>query len=294
MQNQTLGIIFSLSAAFFWSTSVIMYRKSGDGFSPLSLNFFKSLIAIILLLPTLYLKEVDFIPDNSINDWLLIIISGILGTALADSLFFSSLNRIGASLNAIIGCSYLPCIIIFSYIFLDEALGFKGLIGGALVLSALFVSTWHGKRQNIDRKDLIVGIIYGLAGILTMVVGIIMIKGVLLRSDVVWVTLIRTGAALLGLLVTIILHPQRKKLWLELQPSLIWKWAVPASVGNYLALLFWLAGMKYTMVSLAAILNQLSAILIFILAAIFLKEKITTAKSIAVFLALSGAIIATR
>ena len=221
-------------------------------------------------------------------------ISGLLGTALADSLFFSSLNRIGASLNAIIGCSYLPCVIIFSYLFLDEALGVKGLIGGGLVLSALFISTWHGKRQDIDRKDLIMGIIYGLAGILTMVAGIIMIKGVLLRSDVVWVTLIRTSAALVGLFMAIMLHPQRKKLWQELLPSRPWKWAVPASVGNYLALVFWLTGMKYTLVSLAAILNQLSTILIFIFAAIFLKEKITTAKSIAVFLALSGAIIATR
>ena len=47
--------------------------------------------------------------------------------------------------------------------------------------------------------------------------------------------------------------------------------------------------MKYTTTSRAAILNQMSSIFIFILAAIFLKEKITVNKTIAILLALTGA-----
>ena len=63
---------------------------------------------------------------------------------------------------------------------------------------------------------------------------------------------------------------------------------MPASVcGNFIALLFWVAGMKYTTASQAGILNQMSTIFIFILAAIFLKEKITVNRSIAV--AVTGA-----
>jgi drug/metabolite transporter (DMT)-like permease len=294
MENQTFGMICSVGAAFFWSISVILFRKSGEKISPLSLNFFKCFIAVSLLIPTLFIMRGEFIPDTSINDWLLIIISGLIGTALSDSLFFASLCRVGASLSAIISCFYLPCVIFLSFLFLDEALGINGLIGGSLVLSALFISALHGKRQNIDRKDLITGLIYGLTSILMMTIGIIMIKGVLLRSDFTWVTLIRTGAALLGMLVVFLIHPHRNKLLIEILPSPTWKWAVPGSVGNYLALLFWLAGMKYTLVSLAAILNQLSTIFIFLLAAFFLKERITPAKSIAVLLAISGAVIATR
>jgi drug/metabolite transporter (DMT)-like permease len=294
MQNQTFGMIFSVSAALFWSISVILFRKSGEKMSPLSLNFFKSLIAVILLIPTMFIMDGDFFPDKSINDWLLLIVSGLIGGALSDSLFFASLYRVGASLNAIISCFYLPCVIFLSYLFLDEALGIKGLIGGGLVLSALFISALHGQRQNIDRKTLTTGIIYGLISILVMTVGIIMIKGVLLRSDIVWVTLVRTAAALMGILVVFLVHPNRNKLLTEILPSPTWKWALPGSTGNYIALLFWLAGMKYTMVSLAAILNQLSTIFIFLLAAFFLRERITTAKSIAVLLALTGAVIATQ
>jgi drug/metabolite transporter (DMT)-like permease len=49
--------------------------------------------------------------------------------------------------------------------------------------------------------------------------------------------------------------------------------------------------MKYTTASRAAILNQMSTIFIFILAAVFLKEKITTNKAVAICLAVSGALL---
>jgi drug/metabolite transporter (DMT)-like permease len=50
--------------------------------------------------------------------------------------------------------------------------------------------------------------------------------------------------------------------------------------------------MKYTLVSLAAILNQLSTVFIFLLAAIFLKEPVTVSRILAILLATVGAILA--
>jgi drug/metabolite transporter (DMT)-like permease len=49
--------------------------------------------------------------------------------------------------------------------------------------------------------------------------------------------------------------------------------------------------MKYTTASRAAILNQMSTIFIVILAALFLKEKITANKGIAIVMAVSGALL---
>jgi drug/metabolite transporter (DMT)-like permease len=67
---------------------------------------------------------------------------------------------------------------------------------------------------------------------------------------------------------------------------------VPASIlGAYVSNLAWLAGMKLTRASVAAPLNQLSTIFIFILAAIFLKEKVTRRKMAAVVLASLGAFL---
>jgi drug/metabolite transporter (DMT)-like permease len=52
--------------------------------------------------------------------------------------------------------------------------------------------------------------------------------------------------------------------------------------------------MKYARVSVAAALNQLNAIFIVILAAIFLKERLTPWKIVAVVLAFAGAYLASK
>jgi drug/metabolite transporter (DMT)-like permease len=59
-----------------------------------------------------------------------------------------------------------------------------------------------------------------------------------------------------------------------------------------MAMLAWLAGFKYTLVSVAAILNQLSTIFTFILAAVFLKEPVTLPRLIAIVMAVCGALLA--
>jgi drug/metabolite transporter (DMT)-like permease len=73
-----------------------------------------------------------------------------------------------------------------------------------------------------------------------------------------------------------------------------WKFTLSGSfVGTYLALIVWLAGMKYTEASVSSVLNQTSQIFIFILATIFLKEKITIRKALGISLAFAGIFLAT-
>jgi len=93
--------------------------------------------------------------------------------------------------------------------------------------------------------------------------------------------------------VIAVIHPDRRVILGVLLPSPAWKIVLPASiVGNYMAMLAWLAGFKYTLVSVAAILNQLSTIFTFILAAVFLKEPVTLPRMVAIVMAVSGALLA--
>lgn len=112
-----VGIFYPVGAALFWSIAVILFRKSGDKMSPLSLNFFCCLVALVLLLPTLLVMQIPFFPDCPASDWWLLSLSGILGITLADSFFFASLVRLGAGLSSIVACLYLPTIIVLSYFF---------------------------------------------------------------------------------------------------------------------------------------------------------------------------------
>jgi drug/metabolite transporter (DMT)-like permease len=68
---------------------------------------------------------------------------------------------------------------------------------------------------------------------------------------------------------------------------------VPAAFfGSYLSLIMWTGGMKYAKASVAAVLNQLNTIFIVIIAAVFLRERLTGWKVLAVVLAFLGAYLA--
>ncbi len=284
-----LGSIFALTSAFFWASAVILFKKSGEAFSPVSLNIYKNFVALILISLTMLILNIPFFPDKPINDWLLLALSGFLGITLADLFFFMSLNRLNAGLFAIVECLYLPSVIFFSFIFLGENLSIGSVIGATLILSAVFVGSTKRKKDSKNRSPLS-GIMIGCLSIIFLAIGIVIIKELLEHTDVFWATLVRLTAGTISLFIIVLCHPKRKLYFNELKFSKAWLIALPASVtGNYLALLCWMAGMKYTTASRAAILNQMSTVFIFILAAIFLKEKITINKSFAIALALTGA-----
>jgi drug/metabolite transporter (DMT)-like permease len=293
---QSIGITASLAAAFCWAVAIILFKKSGDTISPMALNLFKCLVTLLLLIPTLVFFGVEMFPRQPAQTWWLLAISGIIGISLADTFFFMALTRIGAGTTAVVDCLYLPFILLLSFVFLEETLGIRGLLGATLVISAIVIASVpignHRKGGTTAGKQLFTGILCGVLAISLLAISIVMIKVLLEKSDVLWVSFVRILFGTAGLLVGTLLTSGRKKIMAELLPSRTWRTALPAAViGNYLAMLAWLVGMKYALVSVAAIVNQLSTIFIFLLSALFLKEAITVPRILATLLAVSGALL---
>lgn len=288
-----LGAAFALSSALFWAVAVILFKKSGEVFSPIALNIYKSLVALTLISLTMAVLGIPLFPEVPLQDWALLSLSGFIGITLADICFFTALNRLGAGLVAVLECFYLPSVLIFSFILLNERLTPGGLMGSGLVLMAILVGTW--KRKSALPPDARppsdwTGVLAGIFAMVFMAVGIVMIKDVLAHTDVFWATLVRVWAGCLTLGALAAFHPGRRRIVRELKLSRAWFTALPASVsGNFIALVCWVAGMKYTTASQAATLNQMSTIFIFVLAAVWLKEKITPQKTAAICLAVAGA-----
>ncbi len=140
-----LGSIFALGSAFFWACAVILFKKSGETFSPISLNIYKSVVGLFLVSVTMLLLGIPFFPDQPLNNWVLLSLSGFLGITLADLFFFIALNRLGAGMAAVVECLYLPCVLFFSYLLLDEHLSAGGIFGGLMVLAAVLVGSFRKK-----------------------------------------------------------------------------------------------------------------------------------------------------
>ncbi len=271
-----------------------MFKKSGESVHPIALNLFKNLMAVILLIPTIYILGHSLFQPVSGHDCLIIFLSGALGIGVADTLFFKSLNLLGASLVAIVDCLYSPFIICLSFLFLGESLNLYQVIGLLMILSAVLTITRPGSNSNLSRRNLVLGVLFGVLAMAANAAGIVVVKPILDRFSLVWIAEMRlfAGAVILGLVL--MFHPARRKIASSLNSIGKWHYTIGGSFfGAYLSMIFWLGGMKFTQASISASLNQTSNIFIFIFAAIFLKETINKHKVLAILLAVAGAILIT-
>lgn len=290
-----LGEILSLSSGLAWAVAVILFRVSGRRVHPVGLNLGKNVLGLALLAPTLLLLGQPLTPPVTAAKTGLLLLSGVLGIAVSDTLFFHALNRLGASLTAIVDCFYSPFVIALSFVLLGERLTLVQLAGAALVVSAVLTVSKEGKLERIEGKDLALGIVYGILAMFFVALGIVMVKPVLGEVSVLWATFIRLigGTAALGLLVPVLRN--RRAVLAPLFDRRNWRTlAAAAFFGSYLSLILWTGGMKYANASVAAILNQLNTIFVVVIAAVVLKERLTGWKVAAVVLAFVGAWLAAK
>lgn len=291
--SRSLGEILALASGLAWAVAVILFRISGRKVHPIGLNLAKTVLALAVMVPTLLVLGEPLAPAVPATTTGLLLLSGILGIAISDTLFFYALNRLGASLTAIVDCFYTPFVIALSFVLLGERLTFVQLAGAALVVSAVLTLSKEGKLEKIDRKDLALGVLYGILAMFFVAFGIVMVKPVLGSVSVFWATFVRLAGGSLALAALVPFLRNRRAVLAPLADRRNWKALIPAAFfGSYLSLVLWMGGMKYAKASVAAVLNQLNTIFIVIIAAVFLKERLTPWKVVAVALAFVGAYLA--
>lgn len=288
------GEFLALISAVLWAVAIILFRVSGKTIHPLGLNLSKNTVSFILVGLTMFLLGEKFLLPLPLSDYLLFLLSGLIGLGLSDTLLFAGLNRLGASRLAIINCSYSPFMIILSVIFLGERLTVMQIIGVLLIITSVWILSSREKTQETSPPKLTSGIIFGLSAMMTQAISIVMIKPTLNHLPLLWSTELRTLGGLIFLGLAFLFHPLHREILQPLLQLKNWKYIFLASfLGSYLAIIAWLGGMKYTLVSIAAALSQTNIIFIFILGVIFLKEKLTPGKILAFLGGLVGSALVT-
>jgi drug/metabolite transporter (DMT)-like permease len=289
-----VGEISALLTALVWAGAVIMFRKSGEKVHPIALNLFKNVLVLVLMVPTIYLAGQTLSRQAPFGDYALLLISGVIGIGIGDTLLLKCLNQIGAGRTAIVGCLYSPFIITLSIIFLGERFTITQAAGAFLVVLAVLSTTGKGESGEITRKTLLFGILWGVLAEACVAVSIVMIKPLLTRSPLLWATEIRLIGAAPALGLILLCHPYKRKIISSLTSPGRWGYTIGGSfTGQYAAMLLWLTGMKYAQASVASALNQTSTIFVVFLAALFLKERLTARRITAAVAAVLGALLVT-
>ena len=290
-----IGEIFALAAPICWAFAVILFRKTGEVVPPLALNLFKNFLALALFVGTLFVIGQDLFRPVPGREYVLLLVSGAIGIGLSDTLFFMTLNRLGAGRQAIVNTSYSPFIIALSMLFLHERLSVLQIVGVLLILNAvLSVSRMREGGDQVSRTRLASGLLLGLLATATQAVSIVMIKPLLDSTPLIWGNCWRV---LGGQIMTVLLLPflpQRREALATLRNVRVWPVMIPAAViGTYVSLLFWLGGMKYTLASTAAALNQTATVWTFVLGALLLREPITWLRILGLVLGIGGVALVT-
>ncbi|MFQ5590013.1 MAG: DMT family transporter [Phycisphaerae bacterium] len=292
------GEACALLAALTWALAVVLLKRTGEFVSPLALNLFKNVVALILLIATLAIMPSagELMRNSTREDLAILVLSGMVGIAVGDTLLLRSLNLLGVGLASVVDCLYSPFVILFSYLILSEELGVSHYMGTGFILAGVFISSRHAPPADRTRGQLLLGIVLGAFSMAFMSFGIVIAKPVLDINDfpLIWATTLRLLPATIALALFAIASPQRREHWSVFRPTHIWKVSIPASVlGMYLAMIFWVAGFKYAKASIAGVLNQTSIIFAIILASLILKEPLTRRKLVAVAMASVGVVLVT-
>lgn len=272
-----LGELFSLLSAAAWAVGVILYRQLGAHLPPLQLNLLKNLLVLGMVALAIPLLHGPALPDFDAGSVAIALASGFIGIAVADTLYFRALNQLGAGRMGILGNVYSPAVILLSFLFLDERLTLLQFLGFGLVSLGVFLVAERRADDSGSGPALLRGLAIGLVAILLMAVAIVMVKRTLESQPLLWVTGLRMLGAVGGLLLAggLMARHHGMPLLPPLQ-GLPWRRLVLAAfVGQFLSMVFWLGGYKFTSASVAAILNESSSVFILLLAWAWLKEPLT-------------------
>lgn len=296
------GELSSLGSAACWALAIVLFRRAAD-VPALTINLFKNVLALVLMLSTMAVLGVSFQADRSAGDFVRLLVSGALGLGFADAVFLYALKRIGPGLAAIVETAYAPSVVLFAVLLNGEAMGIAFWLGAPIVLLGVFVATeaWRavGKRggaKSVEdrgpRGGLTMGqgLALGVFAIVCMALGIVIAKPALERANVIEAAVWRMVGALTVQLAFAFSSASRRRSFAVFVSPRAWRQILPSALlGAYVAMMLWLAGMKLAPASIAAVLGQTSTIFTLVFARALYGERLTRARIIGAALACGGA-----
>jgi len=138
----TLGIVTGIISAIFFALRNILHKNYFSHYSGPHTMLYQTLVACLML--CLFVK----VPPMQVsqNDWLLLLLVGVVFTATPHALFASSLRHLSATTAGLISCLQPLYGSVLAFLLLHERPDLLTVIGGLLVISAAIFETWSVSR----------------------------------------------------------------------------------------------------------------------------------------------------
>lgn len=136
----------ALGAATCWAlTGVISVWPAGHLGAPAFNRLRQAFVTVLLAVYVVASGTWQQLGADNLGPLLL---SGLIGIFLGDTLLFSALNRLGPRRSGILFALNAPIAAVLGFVFLGEALPIQALAGMALVLAGVVLAILYGRRQG--------------------------------------------------------------------------------------------------------------------------------------------------
>tara|TARA_Y100001968_G_scaffold147564_1_gene134964 strand:+ start:254 stop:1120 length:867 start_codon:yes stop_codon:yes gene_type:complete len=174
-----VGFLSAISAVLFWTFACSIWRIESENLLPRQINIYKNVLASIIFLPVLF--SIHWF--SNISSIFVLVISGIVGIAIGDTLYINSLKIIGT--RKTLSFEALTPIIASTVgtLSINEIYPHKVWIGSFIVSFSLLMivrQNTYEKYHSMETK--IVGLLCALGSVLCAVFAALMSRIILISS----------------------------------------------------------------------------------------------------------------
>jgi len=179
--SDAIGISASLGTAGCWAMTALFFSAAGRRIGSKSVNRIRLVIAIVFLIATMFVLGLPWeIPTNQL---VLFGLSGVIGLALGDAIFFESLVILGPRRAALIMSCLSPVFAAMLMVpLLSETIGVIAIAGMALTIGGVGWVISERAAPGATQGNIRLGVLLAMGGALCQAGGLIVAKAALGRA----------------------------------------------------------------------------------------------------------------
>ena len=268
----------AMAAALCWAVASLVSADvtrtiGGLAFNRLRLFF----VSIMLIAYTFYINTWNTISVDYLS---IIIVSGIIGIFLGDTLLFIALQKIGPRRNNILFSLAAPFTVVINIFFLNELASTISIIGCFVVFfGVVFAISYGDKKGSSEHRwekvegPLYIGIILSIGAALCQAIGLVMMKPILSDgADPIASAAIRTTISCIFLSLTFFLNNEIFNTKVKLTAKIIYHSILSGFLGMALGMSLLLIALQKADAGIVATLSSTSPIMILFLLWILTKK----------------------
>lgn len=299
-----LGNGMALATAVLWTFNAMLFTSAGKRLGAVALNAIRITLALMFFIVTHLIFFGTVVPSGTQEQITIMLISGMLGLAVGDFFYFSSLLMLGPRRASLIMAAWPIFAALLAYFFLGETLSWLVIVGMVLTTAGV---TWviiekkpkqdELKSNNVpdlkkDRKALLLGVVFAIAGAFCQAIGYVYGKrGMTMDGGIspLTATFLRMIGAFLLVWIIVLVAGYAPNVKRAIKDNKGLGFALGGTVtGPFLGVWASMGAALYTKIGIASTLMSLTPVFIIPLVWIIYKEKVSPRSIIGAVVAVVG------